>query len=46
MPESLSRGKRRMLRLGVTKAKRELFRRELTVLEQLQLTQHGNWRAD
>ena len=31
---ALERGKRRMLRLGVTKAKRERFRQELTVLEQ------------
>ncbi len=31
---ALERGKRRMLRLGVTKAKREFFRSQLTVLEQ------------
>ena len=31
---ALERGKRRMLRLGVTKTKRERFRAELTVLEQ------------
>ena len=31
---ALERGKRRLLRLGVTKAKRERFRSELTVLEQ------------